>query len=472
MLYPPPVPRSQVGREVVENALLDIVDRIGEGCADESVGVVTIDFKFGKLQCENKSIEFIFGAGPPSTASKSKPPTTAGSSRGGARPPSVGAGKLGDSLGLAGASLGRRTQPDAPLQRPHRPHIKAAVKVSASDMLASHDRQLEEKRHALEVQREEEASQHYDSLQRLRGEMVVEYSQREERRAHNAALAEQQKQQKAEKLKRDKEAREVVGIDHWPFRTEEQVQAQVDATNVKQKQLLDAQLLERKEKRAFIERQLAKQTAKAVEVNVERNDDEERQRAHAMASSQQSVSKTLDQAYSRYEDYLHKRKQVESDSNSYVREQRYLSEQVELLKQEEQRRRMEEMKTYLEMQKREKLAKDAANKLDERTDETAGGVTPTLPTGIEPDPEEEFYVKQALRRALDGQVEHKARAKEAAVQQDKAQQQHVLNCVALEMRQARFRELSQRRDQADMLKSTWAKQDQLKKLELEIEKGL
>ena len=37
---------------------------------------------------------------------------------------------------------------------------------------------------------------------------------------------------------------------------------------------------------------------------------------------------------------------------------------------------------------------------------------------------------------------------------------------------ARFRELSQRRDQADMLKSTWAKQDQLKKLELEIEKGL
>ena len=37
---------------------------------------------------------------------------------------------------------------------------------------------------------------------------------------------------------------------------------------------------------------------------------------------------------------------------------------------------------------------------------------------------------------------------------------------------ARFRELSQRRDQADMLKSTWAKQDQLKKLGLEIEKGL
>ena len=40
------------------------------------------------------------------------------------------------------------------------------------------------------------------------------------------------------------------------------------------------------------------------------------------------MSKTLDQAYSRYEDYLSKRKQVDTDSEQYVREQRYLSEQV------------------------------------------------------------------------------------------------------------------------------------------------
>ena len=49
------------------------------------------------------------------------------------------------------------------------------------------------------------------------------------------------------------------------------------------------------------------------------------------------MSKTLDQAYSRYEDYLSKRKQVDTDSEQYVREQRYLSEQVELLKLEENR---------------------------------------------------------------------------------------------------------------------------------------
>jgi hypothetical protein len=59
--------------------------------------------------------------------------------------------------------------------------------------------------------------------------------------------------------------------------------------------------------------------------------DEEHARLRAMASSQKSVSKTLDQAYSRYEDYLSKRKQVDVDSEQYVREQRYLSEQVELL---------------------------------------------------------------------------------------------------------------------------------------------
>ena len=34
-------------RDVVEAALLDIVDRIGASCADEALGVVTIDFASG-----------------------------------------------------------------------------------------------------------------------------------------------------------------------------------------------------------------------------------------------------------------------------------------------------------------------------------------------------------------------------------------------------------------------------------------
>ena len=65
----------------------------------------------------------------------------------------------------------------------------------------------------------------------------------------------------------------------------------------------------------------------------------------------------------------------------------------------------------------------------------------------------------------------KQQAKSAAHQLEAQQQQHVLNCVALEMRQARFRELSQRRDQSEMLRSTWSKQNELKKLETSIEKA-
>jgi hypothetical protein len=83
----------------------------------------------------------------------------------------------------------------------------------------------------------------------------------------------------------------------------------------------------------------------------------------------------------------------------------------------------------------------AQAKLEMRTDDDAGGTTTALPVGIEADPEEEFFVKKALRRALDGQVQQKQQAKSSAHQLESQQQQHVLNCVALEMRQARSRDL-------------------------------
>ena len=258
-----------IGREVVENALLDIVDRIGDACSDAAVGVVTLDFKFGKLLCENKSLEFIFGS--PGTASQAakqpnaKPPGTASSTRGGGAPPPSRGSDGGrsvksdaTSLDLTGSAIARR-KGDAPMQRPHRPHVKRAVKVSAQDLLESHERQIDDKRHALEVQREDEAAQHYEALQRLRGEMVLEYGQRQERRGHSTALAAQQQQQASEKRAKDVASKHIAGIDHWPFRTEEQVQAQVDAINLKQKQILDQQLVEKREKREFLERRAAPQ---------------------------------------------------------------------------------------------------------------------------------------------------------------------------------------------------------------------
>jgi hypothetical protein len=76
------------------------------------------------------------------------------------------------------------------------------------------------------VQREDEAAQHYDALQRLRGEMVLEYGQRQERRGHSSALAAQQQQQASEKRAKEEASKRIAGIDHWPFRTEEQVQGE------------------------------------------------------------------------------------------------------------------------------------------------------------------------------------------------------------------------------------------------------
>ena len=61
------------------------------------------------------------------------------------------------------------------------------------------------------------------TLQRLRGEMVLEYGQRQERRTHSTDLAQQQQQQATEKRAKDAVTKRVVGVDHWPFRTEEQV---------------------------------------------------------------------------------------------------------------------------------------------------------------------------------------------------------------------------------------------------------
>jgi len=52
-----------VTREFVENAIRDIIDRIGMVCADEDLGIIVVDFGFGRLVCENKSIVFDYSGG-------------------------------------------------------------------------------------------------------------------------------------------------------------------------------------------------------------------------------------------------------------------------------------------------------------------------------------------------------------------------------------------------------------------------
>merc|ERR1719446_1849500 len=95
------------------------------------------------------------------------------------------------------------------------------------------------------------------------------------------------------------------------------------------------------------------------------------------AVPQYSVERTMEDAFSRYENSLQRRKAAVDSSASFVREQRYLSEQAELLKHEESRRRAMEMRAYLERQMHDKTAA----KLEARHDDLVrDGVTiSTLP---------------------------------------------------------------------------------------------
>ncbi len=134
---------------------------------------------------------------------------------------------------------------------------------------------------------------------------------------------------------------------------------------------------------------------------------------------------------------------------------------------------MQEMKAYLELQIADKQKRTAASKLEERheIDAARGASVATLPVGSEIDADEEAYVKMAMKHALDGQVHHKVVRQAQAKESELRQEQHQLSCVAAEMQEARYRTWSERREQEASLRTTWAKQQQLKLMEVTLEKA-
>jgi len=485
-----------IGKETVDNAMQDLIERIGTVCSDpDQYGIIIVDFGFARLTCENRSMEFSFGAsgGPPATSGGASMRSLASTAKGGSGmlPPvgkagSASANRLDDDvMSVGGSSLMRKPsrQNDAPLQRPHRPHNrpKHSIRlVTKDEMLNSHAEQLHVKEDVVSRAREEEAVQHLDTLQRLRSEMVLDYSQRENRRDLQKVLASHQKLQQDEKRYRDEIDRRVVGSEHWPFRTEEQVATAVAATNRAQKAFLDQQLDEKREKLIFMQREaearreLEQQQALAELKALEGEKTGRRPAPQGGKASVKGpthgVERALDDAFSRYEDYLHKRKEGIESSSSFVREQRYLSEQAEVLKGEENRRRLTEMRSYLERQVRDKAAAKSTMKELQRGEPAARHI-PALPSGAEIDDEEEAYVKMALKHALDGQVERKIQTIEDEKVASLRAEQQVLGHVAHEMQEARFRAFSEKREQEAALRSTWAKQQQLKLMESTLDKA-
>merc|ERR1711988_737056 len=89
--------------------------------------------------------------------------------------------------------------------------------------------------------------------------------------------------------------------------------------------------------------------------------------AQLVSPGHQMVESAVDKAYDRYETFLNQRQEAERRSRKYVDEQRYLSEQAEFLRAEENKRRMKEMQSYLKMQMKDKDRKKEKDVLDHRT---------------------------------------------------------------------------------------------------------
>jgi len=357
--------------------------------------------------------------------------------------------------------------------------VQMCTRVSKDDLLFSHARQLAEKELVSTSTREEETAQHLETLQRLRSEMVLDYSQREQRKELTKLLAGHQRVQQDEKSRRDAADKGVVGMDHWPFRTEEQVQQAITSTNRAQKASLDKQLAEKREKLEYLQKEAARRQqheqqqalAELKALETEKKGGRALAPKTGVPPQSHSVEKALESAFSRYEDYLHTRKEGLELSSSFQREQRYLSEQAELLKTEEQRRRMAEMRSYLERQMKDKEAERASAKVEASVPSPVRGSVSSLPTGSSIDAEEEAYVKMALKHALDGQVQRKEEVKTRERATEVQQEQQALSHVAREMQEARFRSWSERKQQEEALKATWAKQQQLRLMEATLDKA-
>jgi len=259
------------------------------------------------------------------------------------------------------------------------------------------------------------------------------------------------------------------------------VQATVQRTNAVQKQLLDAQLEEKREKREFMERQMREQQMQQQELareelamlEQERRGGRQPPPSKITAAPAHSVERTMEDAFSRYENYLNRRKATVETSASFLREQRYLSEQAELLRHEEQRRRTSEMRTYLERQMEDKAINKQRAKADAVNEDLVreNMVIATLPIEIGVDEEEETHVKMALKQTLDTQVSRKAKDKEEMKAAELVQQQHALNMVAAEMQEKRTRDFVNRQEEKEVLRQTWKMQEELKKMEATVEKA-
>jgi hypothetical protein len=498
-----------ISRAAVESALAAIIDAIGTACADEKRGTIMIDFGFGRLLCENRSVEFLFSkeampaAAAPSDAPAAETPaaapvtppslTTAATTApaAAASPPPTRRQELlrlrdeaeglgfnaSDVPGLPPRSMRRqreRTPFDgverAPLQRSGSlsSTTRSLTRVTSEDCLHSHSRQIELKR--AREQRERERNHRIDGvlLEKVRGELVELAEQRKAKRESVRRLVEEQRRQQADKVRRDAEARRPFRLSYFPFRTEEQSKEQARSVNAEQKARLDAQIRERSQVRALTHSvaqiQMADEMAAARD-SVCSSFDETTRREQAAEATRAAVETTLTSAYSRYERYLNERRseleRVRADSATL--EQRAGEEQS--LKREEQRRKVGEMQAYLERQ----MADRAQRNKVAHAERISPGPAPTLSrdasalslSGFGDSP---VAARAALKKSLEDQVAQKLSDRGLSRQATLRGELAKLDELAVEIADDKARKREARRQQIASLRSEWQRQNSMKGL--------
>lgn len=489
---------ERISHATVEAALRDLVDHLGAACADEEAGVVLVDFgPIGRLMCENKSITFDFSAGDgkrrPGTASS----VCSSAPESGRSKPMVRADDTAfedlvaaaTSLGLTGADVpgllprrakeGQPPKPSfaslrAPLQRPRRPARRKPQLPTLKQLVESHDAMLASSKATRETEQIEEAQAHADMLQGLRAELVQDLRLHEHRRDSERGVARELRDQHELKMKRDAASRVVVGVDGWnPFRTNEEARAAARATAERQRDALDRQLAQTDEKAALLarvaalsgrdEKKEAERAAAALAAEIAGA-------ARAKATTQRAVEAAVDSAYRRYEEYLERRKAAAAQSHALALEQRELSEREERLKHADQRRRMAEMRCYVDAQRQERpRERERERTADHEWAAAAEAAEPSVATTRRLREERASATAKIMREALTEQMERKAEKARQEREAELGEERRWVAQALEEEQKSRLEALAAQRDRAETLNREWDRQQRVREKEIEAQ---
>lgn len=352
-----------VPRETVEAALKDVVERIGECCADERAhGIVTIDLMLGRLVCENRSVELHFLSADERARALDERKTGgagAGAAVGTSGAAGAGGAKGGETksvnaacaeLGVVGASAAASRPPDAPLQRPRRSLVRRVPPTDLQEVLRSHAVQIEAKADLAKAAHSAESAHLSSTIARLEAEAAAEAALRERRKALTRAQSVVHRQQAEQKAAREEAWHQGIATPkHFPFRTEEERIAHEKRTAEQQRANIEAQLKERQRARELLAGAPGVGAPDPLTLPMALPEPKPAPLPHA-ARPQTAMQAVFDDAYERYAAYLKARAQADGELTRTAEERAAAAEEAAQRRLEESRRRRAETDKILKGQ--------------------------------------------------------------------------------------------------------------------------